>query len=124
MMLPSKWPSYDIGPPDIVHAIGAVSVAFNRLEWAMLQIFDHYMRSDPFVSFNVFEKFNNQSRVELLSQLLAVREPDPMAKEMFSHFLDGFERCAENRNIIMHSAYSGETDGKIMLMFKRPKKRS
>jgi hypothetical protein len=87
---------------DQMHALGVVAANFNGLEFSFLCIFSHYFDfSDR--SGVLFQNFKNNFRVDTLRAIIESYEKQPLASMHVEHFLLGFEICADNRNLLMHS---------------------
>jgi hypothetical protein len=92
------WPPYRIGNADHLHALGAIATAYNLLEFRLRALFSLYSISD-----DVFTKNNNFDRVKLLRGAVdKSSNPDAIKKDA-KYFLEGYEICTDNRNILMHS---------------------
>jgi hypothetical protein len=97
------WPSYDSGPSDHVHALGVVSVNYNHLEWVLWTFHIHYLRAHHSITSLIFQKTPTNVRLQILGQLAAHTVTDPEMREHIEHFIKGYNLCANNRNVLMHS---------------------
>ena len=93
-----KWPPYRIGNADHLHALGAIAMAYNLLEFRLRNLFNLYSIGDE-----VFTKNRNFNRLKLIREAVdKSAHPDAIKKDV-KYFLDAYETCTENRNILMHS---------------------
>jgi hypothetical protein len=97
-----SWPSYPVGPTDHVHALGVVSINYNTLELNLFVATIFYLDGKAAPAAIIFDTTRNNKRIDLLRALWA-HEPLAEVRERLNHFADGFLKCAQNRNILMHS---------------------
>lgn len=103
MAKPPAWPSYRIGPHDSVFALGVASVNYASLEFALGSVFASVIGLTSDFTRALFPKIGNQARIALLKQALCERDWPAEIKESITHFIDGFQILADNRNQLMHS---------------------
>ena len=119
-----KWPTYELGPPEYIHALGAVSATFNYLESRFKVLFRIYTRLPPKASAHLFAKLDNQARVELFRKCFEEATSSLKYKEALSHFISGYSICAQNRNILLHSQaiplQRTDTGEREVVFFKAP----
>jgi hypothetical protein len=96
------WPPYRVGNPDYIHAMGVIASVYNLLEFRFRAVFSIYIRPNN-LSYMLFAKTTNQMRLEYMQNALAASMHPDSIKGDVGHFLNGFKRCADNRNIFMHS---------------------
>jgi hypothetical protein len=98
-----SWPTYRVGNSDYIHALGVIASVFNLLEFRFRSLFPIYTRLPSTSAYNLFAKINNDMRLELIRGTIKFSShPEPI-KDDVRYFLAGFKRCADNRNILMHS---------------------
>jgi hypothetical protein len=98
-----KWPEYLPDTRDHLHAIGVIAVTFNFLEYRLLGLSLLYVGFDEVTTFLFHRLRDNAARIELILKASALRGETIEIKDSVHHFCAGFVRCAENRNILMHS---------------------
>ena len=92
------WLPYRIGNADHLHALGAIAMAYNLLEFRMREIFNLYLIGD-----DVFTKNNNFERLKIIRDVIDKSSHLDAIKNDVRYFLDAYETCTENRNVLMHS---------------------
>ena len=103
MTEPTKWPAYDVGPESSLLAIGVAGVNYATLEFTLAILFAMALGIDIDVTNALFARLGNEARTSLLATNIPQDWPDP-APDLVRHFIDGFSKCAENRNHLMHSS--------------------
>lgn len=101
-----------------VFGLGLISLHYNLFESALRFILSTY--TDRISANLLFEKSSNEQRCGAIRALATAKESDPIALEHLDHLLTFYSRCAENRNILMHSRPSltedpTEADGLLRL---------
>lgn len=87
-----------------MHALGVVAANYNSMEFTLQLLFYFYigLKSDvPVWLFNHLH--NNKNRLDILSRLLSSHEQNPQVADLLAFFVTGYDICAENRNLLMHS---------------------
>jgi hypothetical protein len=99
------WPEskYSIGSPKFIHALGAVAANFNWLESTFACLFQLYSRLPPKVNATLFTRLTNDMRTSILSKCAESSCYSNDKVEFVLHFVQVFNFCKENRNILMHS---------------------
>jgi hypothetical protein len=97
------WPPYRVGNPDYIHALGVIASVFNLLEFRFRSLFPIYTRLPVPPAYRLFATMTNQRRLAVIRECLDYSSHPESIEEDVRHFLAGFEICAENRNILMHS---------------------
>jgi hypothetical protein len=99
-----EWPSTEgkLADAPFVHAIGQISLIYNFLEESAGMIFALCMPTTPAFSETLFHKMNNRDRIDLLSAIIETREQDEEAKSSLLHFINSYDICTDNRNILSH----------------------
>ncbi|NVO18020.1 MAG: hypothetical protein HXX10_28705 [Rhodoplanes sp.] len=113
-----KWPDYAFVPQtEFVHAIGMVSINFNLLEqsirWVLSLVID--LPEEPFLM--LFNTLDNSSRSSLLRLCDNAGKFDSKLNTSITNFVEGFNVCCKNRNILMHAHVIGMTDDEPFYMF-------
>jgi hypothetical protein len=92
------WPPYRIGNADHLHALGAIAMAYNLLEFRMRELFNLYSIGD-----DVFTKNNNFERLKIIRDAIDKSSHPEAIKSDVRYFLDAYETCTENRNVLHRS---------------------
>jgi hypothetical protein len=92
------WPPYRIGNADHLNALGAIAMAYNLLEFRMRELFNLYSIGD-----DLFTKNNNFERLKIIRDAMDKSSHPEAIKNDVRYFLDAYETCTENRNVLMHS---------------------
>lgn len=103
------WPAYETGSQDIVHAMGVVSLNFNNLEWILQLTCLFWGRNPHPVTGFLFEKLSGPNRTEFVKKIAEFGIPEDHYRASTTAFAEGFDECAHNRNILMHSQLTGRT---------------
>jgi hypothetical protein len=103
----SKWPLYDLGSHDHLHAIGVMIAAWNQVE-TVYQTFIQLIFPDHMAAgIHVYELLGNDERAKLIRAHL----PSIATNEEFGlvdHFLTYANICRVYRNILAHSGYANQ----------------
>jgi len=110
-----KWPLYEIGSHDHLHAVGVTIAAWNQIETvhqALIQlIFPQHMRAGLHVS----ELLGYDTKVKLIRTNLA----DIATKqelELLEVFFKHANICKDYRNILCHAEYPNQPPGELIMM--------
>jgi len=98
----ATWPSYRVGNPDYIHALGVIASIYNLLEFRFRSLFSIYVQPTNF-AYKLFHKTNNHDRQEFIREALDFSSHPEAIKDEVRHFLDAYRICTDNRNIFMHS---------------------
>jgi hypothetical protein len=95
---------YNPGLYQHMHALGVIAANYNHLESLLGLLIAVFMGDvgetvGPFL----FQKLSNSTRLDLLKQLYAAQITDTNFLDRLDWFVAGYGKCAENRNILMHS---------------------
>jgi hypothetical protein len=98
-----KWPAYETGPRESLHAIGVASTNYVELESVIQFMFGTLfgLRTDP--ARIVFAKIGFEAATQVMGQWLARLDWPQKAKDDVAYFLAGISVCNENRNYLSHS---------------------
>jgi hypothetical protein len=99
-----EWPAYDIGPRDSIFALGAVSVNYARLEFAVYGMFSTIVGISTAVSARLMFKISPEMRDRMMREMLPTQNWPPNIADLAQHFIEAHKICYENRNKLMHSA--------------------
>jgi len=118
-----EWPEFHrrIGDAQQVHAFGQISLTYNYLEDVCSTIFDECLPTDPAFSTRLFNELNNRNRIGLLKAFVEANEKESEPKAAIMHFINCYDICTENRNILMHSLLQS-ADADIVAFSKRRSK--
>lgn len=109
----AQWPepAYSLGPQEITHAIGAVATLYANLEWQFEQVFSRYINLEPEAMQVLMGRGVSQElRQTLLLGALRASGHSEDVKQAVEHFVSGFRRYSEIRNIVMHTMHSSHTN--------------
>lgn len=84
-----------------LHALGVISLAFNRLEHGLSFLFSDLVATNRSIGTSIYGRLSNRSRVDVLRELV-LWEAEPSVKQRLLIAIKHFEICAENRNTLMH----------------------
>jgi hypothetical protein len=98
-----KWPLYPVGPHDSVFALGAVSVKYAQLEFAVFGMFRTILSLESDVATRLMFKIGPEMRDKLMREMLPSRNWPEEVTALAQHFIEGHKACYENRNKLMHS---------------------
>lgn len=87
-----------------VYGLGLISLRYNMFESALKFILSNY--AEPAVVDLLFEKSSNEQRIGAIRFLANLKENNPQVRDHIDYLLTFFSICAENRNILMHSRQS------------------
>ncbi len=102
-MTDTPWPSYQIGPPESIFALGTISVNYAQLEFATQAMFTTILGVSAQVGHLMFARLGPEPRDGLMRQALQQREWKDEIVDLVQRFIDGNRVCYENRNKLMHS---------------------
>jgi hypothetical protein len=108
-MTASKWPAYPTADPDSIYALGVASIEFVGLESALIFIFATGLNISHDLAKMIHARSGNEACVRLIEQMMPpLSFIGPLPREVLEvrYFIEGFQRCAENRNHLMHSEFS------------------
>lgn len=92
-----------------LHALGAISLLYNRLEHAMCSLFSDYVATNRSIGDIIYSRLSNRERIDVLRELVHL-ESDEMVRDCTLHAIGCFEICAENRNTLMHMIHDHAVD--------------
>jgi hypothetical protein len=110
-----NWPQYQIGPRESIFALGVVGVKYAQLEFALSGIFATTLGISMSLGSIMMPKMTNNIRLRLLRERLPNCLWSHEVQDMVSHFIQAFEICAENRNLLMHSNIASMSQDAIIL---------
>src|SRR6516164_5492497 len=85
-----------------VFGLGLISLRYNVFESSLRFILANYV--EPAAVDLLFEKASNEQRALAIRTLAKRKEDDRQVLDHIDHLLKFFSICAENRNVLMHSA--------------------
>jgi len=107
-------------PRELVHAVGAVVIAWTHCENMQLGIlrelsgFGFGGPSDFRVGSSIFEPMGNRQRSELLAGLIEETNPPEPLKSLLEAFHAQFNTCLTNRNLVAHALFIDEDEGTLI----------
>jgi hypothetical protein len=121
-------PHYNPGPVKHMHALGVISVQYNKLEELLFGLFRHHLEVAG-IHFSVCEKLygqleNNKRRLETIKLIFSFYDKEDAVKEHIDYFTKYFNICYENRNVLMHSNVIGghaSPQTELLSIHKHPK---
>lgn len=105
--LPDKWPDYLPGPRDHLLALGAIALTYGTLENLFQAVFTDATEMSREQVSALFQRIPNNTRRDLLSDLLAKASLPENLKGEIRYFSSAFLICADNRHALMHSHSGG-----------------
>jgi hypothetical protein len=99
----AEWPRYDVGPRECMFALGVVGVKYSQLEFALSAMFSTVTQIGSSATSILLPKIRNNVRLNLMRESLPDREWPAEVVQRIQHFMEGFNICAANRNLLMHS---------------------
>jgi hypothetical protein len=112
MAKPKKeWPTYYVGEPDHLHALGVISNNYNEFEAQLYLVFMHHLDKsiDDFpqeLSEMFYFTAPENKRLEYIERLFAIYEKDLNVLACLSALLKHFQWCSETRNTLIHAKHS------------------
>ena len=107
-------------PKELVHAVGAVIIAWNESETVQLELLELLLGANKLNSqgTRIFERIlipmGIKQRQDLFLGVLDELHLPDFAKQKFKDFLKHFSICQENRNFVVHSDFIPETFGTLI----------
>jgi hypothetical protein len=97
------WPQYEVAQPEIVYALGVVTINYTRFErthvWMLCAV-----ANMPEAQSAVFNARTNASdRVKIIETFLARRGWPEEAFAAIKHYLKAMDILIKNRNVLIHS---------------------
>src|ERR1700694_5794823 len=93
-----RWPEYLPAPSDDVFAIGVVALNYGQMESMFKHLFAVVTRMNDFQVSALFYRIPNNTRLNVLSDLMNQTTLPEKLKDRVLHFCDGFKICAANRH--------------------------
>lgn len=113
----------NIWPQPHTHAIGQITLEWNRIERDFDTLAGLYLETDRPTARLVIGLFGNDSKRHLLEKLIEMKETSSELSEAIGYAIWQFNICRENRNHIAHSiAARADVDHKITL--RKPRKQN
>jgi hypothetical protein len=109
------WPKYQIGPRESIFALGVVGVKYAQLEFALSGIFATTLGISMSLGSIMMPKLTNHIRLQLLRERLPSCLWSEEVQDMVYHFIQAFNICADNRNLLMHSNIASMSQDAIIL---------
>jgi hypothetical protein len=104
---------------DHMHALGVAVANYNGLEYIFQTLFEYYTGFEYLAAAQqLFSHLGtNQKRIDVLRRLITYKErKNPDVIDGLEYFLEGFDICAENRNLLMHGRiFEGTTRTDLVL---------
>lgn len=109
----------------IVFAIGRMTISWNWLDSRLHDVFAVY--SDAVYEFTLimYHFMGGPYRVQALEMIVDKFEKDPIAKDLVTHFLKGYQILQTNRDFIMHALemFDPESFKKGYMILRKSKRR-
>jgi hypothetical protein len=99
----NQWPKYESGRAEYNNALGVLAANFNYLETWLRYLFSIYVQIPDQARAFVFTKFDNQARIDFLRFCVDGASHPPRVKKSLEYFFTCFDRCATNRNLLLHA---------------------
>lgn len=98
-----KWPPYIESTQESLHALGVISVVYNRLERALEALLGSTLKIGHEQVSVLFQKIQNDVRISIIQHAMKREEWPALLKDHVAYFLKAYRICAENRHGLMHS---------------------
>jgi hypothetical protein len=102
-----------------MHALGVIAANYNRLESELRLLLDVFMGEQMTAAeagAYLFERLGNAARMDLLKRLYLAQVGGTDLADRLDWFVSGYGKCAENRNILMHSEPHGAACNALQLV--------
>lgn len=102
------WPLYPTGSPKHMQALGVVSVNYNLFEQGLFGFFGLLVERigvPDFEAGSFYGQLSNARRVEFLQLYFDKGGKDANVRDAGLHLIKYWNRCFENRNLLMHSQF-------------------
>jgi hypothetical protein len=87
-----------------IYALGVVAANYNKLESGLALLIAVLMGGAKYpASSFLFQKLSNNERLDFLKRLYTAEIKDPDLLDRLDWLVVGYAKCADNRNILMHS---------------------
>ena len=117
---PWSWTKrYNPGLFDHMHALGVIAANYNRLETVCACYLTFFMGSQMTAAeagAYLFERLSNAEGINLLKQLYTTEVGGTILADRLDWFVSGYGKCAESRNILMHSEPHGASYNALQLV--------
>jgi hypothetical protein len=104
---PNDWPTeYYVGPPQHIHAFGALSTAFDSFEDRLFSLYEHHYRilKIPYeLSEFTFLNLIDHQRLNAIKKTFALLEKDPKVIELVDNLIKYFQWCSDVRDKLAHA---------------------
>ena len=97
------WPTYQIGSPDSLHALGAVSVNFANFERSLTWVFAAVSKLSEDAARSKHARIGTSKCVDEIERLSLERAWVDPPLDLVSHFVAAARLLVANRNLLMHS---------------------
>jgi hypothetical protein len=97
------WPRYNVGPRECMFVLGVIGVNYAHLEFALAAMFATVTGMGMDTVGPLLPKIRNNVRLDLMRERLPGHRWPEEVIEHVRHFINGFNVCADNRNLLMHS---------------------
>ena len=102
-----------------VHALGAITLLYNDLEYTMSLLLDQYLGAGQEIAEPIFVRLTNNQRIDIITGLANKLEKDEAALKAVLYALKCFGICGENRNILMHLIHDWSEGAKSDLFARK-----
>lgn len=124
------WPNLEYSPKQQEHllALGVAISRFNKLEAELASMLLHHISGPAAVAGAIIKSLSEEKRINLMEVSIRSSVYPDTIKNWHRHFLNGYQRCTTNRNILAHSSPIavgdiGHTDlSDMILLIKREKR--
>jgi hypothetical protein len=90
---------------DDVHAIGVVVLNFNHLELMKQELFIQFSGLEPNTAQKLFLELGSSRDLDMLKRFANDDNAGDGILEHTLYFIEGFDLCSQNRNVIAHSLH-------------------
>ena len=102
------WPTYNVGKPEHLHALGVISLLFNSFERGMDELFHfHPHRQGVPAEFADYFFYNlaDEKRLNAVKFVFDRYEADDAVKNVIRNLIDYFNWCHQARNMLLHAEH-------------------
>lgn len=117
--LVSDWPGAHAAEAMHLHAIGAITLNYNNLEFTLSFLLGDYLGVKQDTSELIHDRLNNRDRVDVLRNLIQASETDEEVREHALYGLLCFDICTENRNALIHAIHQATDEATTDLLTRK-----
>lgn len=97
------WPQYEVAQPEVVYALGVVSINYNRFERTHIWMLSAVANMSEAQAAVVTARTNASDREKLIDTFHKHRKWPDEASAAIKHYLNAMGLLIKNRNVLIHS---------------------